>query len=210
VFNKLSKNMKIGLAAGGALLFLLIGIAIASSGEKQVQTPAGTTYTAAPRAELPDPYVDDHGVAHCQLYIQCMPNPLAAAAVVPSAPPAPLVPAKAITDRQWALIAKAPASHVGERIVVFGKVTQFDAATGTGTFRGNVGGVKLPVTYGFVNYPTNSMISGDVNGLATLVEGDIFRGEVTVTGALIYNTTPGGNTTVPALTKTAYQVIGHI
>lgn len=124
--------------------------------------------------------------------------------------PAPLAPARAITDRQWALIAKAPASHVGDRVIVFGKVTQFDAATGTAGFRANVGGVKLPVSYGFVNYPTNTMLTGDEGGLATLVEGDIFRAEVTVIGPYSYDTQIGGSTTVPALTVTAYKVIGHV
>lgn len=129
---------------------------------------------------------------------------------LPAAPVLPPAPAKPITERQWSLVAKSPASHVGDRIVVFGKVTQFDAATGTGVFRANVGAKKLTVSYGFVNYPTNTMISGDVNGLANLVEGDIFRGEATVIGPYSYATTLGGNMTVPALNMTAYQVIGHI
>lgn len=118
--------------------------------------------------------------------------------------------ATAITERQWALIAKDPAKHTGETVVIYGKVTQFDSATGTGTFRANVGGKKLPVSYGFVNYPSNVMISGDVGGLANLVEGDIFRGEVTVTGPYTYDTQIGGSTTVPALNMTGYQVIGHV
>jgi len=132
----------------------------------------------------------------------------------PAAPvavePAPLAPATTITERQWALIAKSPAAHVGDRVIVFGKVTQFDAATGTAGFRANVGGKKLPVAYGFVNYPTNTMLTGDENGLATLVEGDIFRAEVTVIGPYSYDTQIGGSTTVPALTVTAYKVIGHV
>lgn len=131
------------------------------------------------------------------------PTPVAVAPVV-------LAQAHTITDRQWALIAKSPASHVGERVIVFGKVTQFDAATGSSGFRANVGGVKLPVSYGFVNYPTNTMLSGDEGGLATLVEGDIFRAEVTVIGPYSYDTQIGGSTTVPALTVTAYKVIGHV
>jgi len=122
----------------------------------------------------------------------------------------PLAEPTVINERQWSLIAKDPARHVGERVVVFGKVTQFDSATGTGAFRANVGAKRLPVTYGFVNYPTNTVLSGDEGGLANLVEGDIFRAEVTVTGPYSYDTQIGGSTTVPALTVTAYKVIGHV
>lgn len=145
----------------------------------------------------------------CEMGINCttpsgLSFPVATVAEVPLAQPS------AITEHQWALIAKDPARHVGERVVVFGKVTQFDAATGTSGFRANVGGKRLPVTYGFVNYPSNTMLTGDENGLATLVEGDIFRAEVTVIGPYSYDTQIGGNTTVPALTVTAYKVIGHV
>lgn len=50
--------------------------------------------------------------------------------------------------REWALIAKSPDQHAGERIIVYGEVTQFDAATGTSAFRANVDGVAHPLRYG--------------------------------------------------------------
>jgi hypothetical protein len=53
-------------------------------------------------------------------------------------PPQPAKTPKAITARDWAKIAKDPGSHVGEAIIVYGEVTQFDAATGTQVFRANV------------------------------------------------------------------------
>jgi hypothetical protein len=56
-----------------------------------------------------------------------------AAGLGPSAPPTPVVlaPAKKITAREWQLIAKDPGSHIGERVTVYGQVTQFDATIGT-------------------------------------------------------------------------------
>jgi hypothetical protein len=46
---------------------------------------------------------------------------------------APPAPARAITAREWALIAKNPDAHIGERIISHGEVTQFDSGTGGST-----------------------------------------------------------------------------
>jgi hypothetical protein len=59
------------------------------------------------------------------------PEPAAAA---PAAPQPAKTP-KAITARDWAKC-EGPGSHVGEAIIVYGEVTQFDAATGTEVFSG--------------------------------------------------------------------------
>jgi hypothetical protein len=52
-------------------------------------------------------------------------------------PPQPAKTPTAITARDWAKC-EGPGSHVGEAIIVYGEVTQFDAATGTQVFRANV------------------------------------------------------------------------
>lgn len=123
-------------------------------------------------------------------------------------PPPPPEPAKPITARDWALIAKDPASHAGKRIVVYGQVTQFDAATGTSSFRANVDGVVHEVRYGYADYETNTYLNGTSDVLKDLVNDDLFRAEATVTGAYTYQTTMGGQITVPQLEVTAIKVIG--
>jgi hypothetical protein len=123
-------------------------------------------------------------------------------------PPAPPAPAKTISARDWALIAKDPDAHAGERVVVYGQVTQFDSATGASTFRANVDGAAHKVSYGYADYKTNTMLTGPDDQLKDIVDGDLFRAEVTVAGALSYDTTMGGSTTVPKLEITAIKVTG--
>jgi hypothetical protein len=123
-------------------------------------------------------------------------------------PPAPPEPAKAISARDWALIAKDPSSHTGERIIVYGQVKQFDAATGTSAFRANVDGVAHKVRYGYADYETNTYVSGTADLLKDLVNDDLFRAEATVSGAYSYETTMGGQITVPKLEVTAIKVTG--
>lgn len=102
--------------------------------------------------------------------------------------PQPAGPPRAITARGWAKIAKDPDSHVGEAQIVYGKVTQFDAATGTNAFRANVDGVKHQVSYGYADYPTNTMLT-DGADLSDLVEGDLFQAEAVVAGSVSYQNT---------------------
>lgn len=124
------------------------------------------------------------------------------------APPAPPAPARAITAREWALIAKSPDQHTGERIIVYGEVTQFDAATGASTFRANVDGIAHRVRYGYADYETNTVLAGSATLLEDLVADDLFRAEATVQGSLSYRTTMGGTITVPKLEVTAITVTG--
>ena len=122
--------------------------------------------------------------------------------------PVPATPPKAITARDWAKIAKDPNSHVGEAIIIYGEVTQFDSATGTGEFRANVDGVKHPVSYGFADYPTNTVLSGDASTLGDLVQGDLFQANAVVSGSVTYQNTMGGSLSAPQLTVLKVTVIG--
>ena len=126
---------------------------------------------------------------------------------VVAAPPAP---AKKISARDWQLIAKNPAAHTGERVIVYGKVTQFDAATGTSGFRANVDGVEHKPKYGFADYETNTVLAGDEALLQEVVNGDLFKAESTVLGAYTYETTMSGQLTAPRLQVTKIDVIGHL
>jgi hypothetical protein len=126
----------------------------------------------------------------------------------PAEPARPAAPPRAISARDWAKIAKEPDVHVGEAIIVYGEVTQFDSVTGPNTFRANVDGVKHPVSYGFADYPTNTILTNESADLGDIVQDDLFKAEVVVAGSLSYETSLGGSTTVPKLTVVKISVIG--
>jgi hypothetical protein len=170
----------IALIIGALVVIALIGIA-GKSGSTTTTPAAGVT--TATTAQVP-------------------------AAVAPRAAPAPPAPAKAITARDWAKIAKDPNSHVGESIIVYGKVTQFDSVTGTNAFRADVDGVKHPVEYGYASYETNTMLASNGADVSDLVEKDLFKAEAVVTGSLSYETTLGGTMTVPQLSVQKITKIG--
>ncbi|MBD0841009.1 hypothetical protein [Streptomyces sp. TRM68416] len=121
-----------------------------------------------------------------------------------AAPPSPTATYDPLTAREWALIAKDPDDHIGEHYVVYGVVTQFDAATGPDAFRADVDGVRHAEAY---EYPTNTVLTGDEAALDQIVMGDAFRAKVEVTGTLTYETQIGGSTTVPQLQVDAIKVI---
>jgi hypothetical protein len=124
--------------------------------------------------------------------------------------PTPAGPAVAITARSWQLIAKDPAAHVGEHVIIYGHVTQFDAATGTTGFRADVDGIAHKPSYGYVNYPTNTVLIGDPAQLANLVQGDLFKAEAVVVGPYTYATTMGGQLTAPQMAVTQVTVTGSL
>lgn len=109
-----------------------------------------------------------------------------------------------MSARQWKLIAKNPDAYLGKHYVVYGRVTQFDAATGTETFRADVAHRRMSDEY---DYETNTMLSGSESDLTNLVEDDIFRADVTVLGSLSYDTQIGGQTTVPLLQVDSINVL---
>jgi hypothetical protein len=110
---------------------------------------------------------------------------------------------KKLTARQWKLIAKNPDDHIGEHYIVYGVVTQFDAATGDEGFRADVDAVHHAEPY---DYDTNTILTGDAADLTNLVEDDQFRAKVTVLGSYSYDTQIGGNTTAPQLSVDSIEV----
>lgn len=134
------------------------------------------------------------------------PAPVVAA---PIATPAPLVSATPISAHDWQLVAKDPASHAGQRIIVYGHVGQFDSATGSSGFLATVDGVVHKPQYGYANYPTNTALAGDPVALHDVVKGDLFTAEVTGDGLYTYSTTMGGQASVPKLSISKLTVTGH-
>jgi hypothetical protein len=62
--------------------------------------------------------------------------------------------------------------------------------------------------YAYLDYDTNTVLSGDVAALRDIVSKDLFKAEVTVAGSMSYGTQIGGSTTVPMLTVDTIQVTG--
>lgn len=127
-----------------------------------------------------------------------------------STPPPDLAAYQDLSERDWQLIAKNPDGHIGERVVVYGTVTQFDTATGTESFRINLG--ASPVTdspQSYLDHDTNSMVSGAAEDLANVVRGDEVKIYGEVIGSISYDTQVGGNTTVPAIVAGMVEVTGH-
>jgi hypothetical protein len=192
------------LAGLGALVLLFTVIGIAAGGGKtpasQPSSPPATT--ASPVAQT---FTDPSGLA-CAAPDDAGYCP----GDDPAPTPAPAVTYRALTARTWAQIAKDPDAHAGETCIVYGEVTQFDAATGQSAFRADVGGVRqYPDDIGYVSYPTNTVLDGDAGTLSPVVENDLFTAKVTVTGSLSYDTQIGGSTTVPELQVDSITVTGH-
>ena len=112
-----------------------------------------------------------------------------------------------IDDRTWALVAKDPKSHIGEEFVIFGKVTQFDSATGTSTFRANTGAGQQDYSY---KYDVNTIVDADyASTVADVVQDDVLKMYVKVEGALTYSTTIGGSATIPQVAIKSFDLVGH-
>ncbi len=117
------------------------------------------------------------------------------------------VKAENVTSRQWAKVVKSPDDFIGERYIIYGQVSQFDAATGEDAFLADTAH-KNTTEYGYFD-GENTMLSGDVDDLSDVVEDDVFRAAVTVLGSYSYDTQIGGNTTVPHLQVDSIKVIGN-
>lgn len=130
---------------------------------------------------------------------------LAAPMILPAGVLFPLSPAQVITERDWQMIAKDPDASEGKRIVVHGRITQFDAATGRTSFRADVRSTPFPVDEIRPEGTVNTLLDGSETDLGPLVEGDAFRAEATVTDATSYATQLGGQTVVPHLDVTAIR-----
>jgi hypothetical protein len=113
--------------------------------------------------------------------------------------------AQPVSSRTLAKIVKNPDNYKGKVLVVYGQVTQFDSATGTDTFLADVAN-RNTMSYGYFD-GENAMFTGKESKLDDLVEDDVFRATVTVTGSFSYDTQIGGNTTVPLFLVNKITVI---
>jgi hypothetical protein len=111
-----------------------------------------------------------------------------------------------ISSRDYALIAKDPDAHAGEKYVLYGHITQFDSATGPDAFLANTDAVRQGDWY---EYDVNTLVvAEDASILSPVVEDDLVKMYVEVVGSFSYDTQIGGNTTVPQVTVRMIEVIG--
>ncbi|MCS5718591.1 DUF2510 domain-containing protein [Herbiconiux sp. CPCC 205763] len=129
------------------------------------------------------------------------PTPTPTPEPIPEPVAAPFDPAQYLeaADRDYALLVKTPDDHVGDKIVSYGEIIQFDSATGPCQFRASTSGTQKEYSY---EYDQNTLIyAGDSETSCPLldatVQGDIVKMYVTVMGSYSYDTQIGGNTTVP-------------
>src|ERR1035437_5213974 len=114
---------------------------------------------------------------------------------------------KSISAHDYALVVKDPDSHQGERFIVYGYVTQFDAATATDQFLASTETSRQANSY---EYTQNTLIATVDAGLFdNVVKGDLITVYVEVSGSFSYDTQIGGNTTVPLLRANIVKVTGQ-
>ena len=105
-----------------------------------------------------------------------------------------------LDERTLAQIVKAPDEHLGRQVIVYGTITQLDAATGKCFVRLSVSHAPQDAWY---DYEHNSVgFSGDGESDCPLLDPFVADDEVklwgTMGGSLSYDTQIGGSTTVPA------------
>lgn len=183
--------------AVAALTFVVIIAAAIASTDKQDST-------ATPSVATPTTVATSVAASPPPAPPSTKPSAPATRAQVPSAKKS----YQGLSSRKFKLLAKDPDSYIGKTYLIYGEVTQFDAATGTEGFRANTGPTKLRISYGYVSYDQNSVLSGTTSRLAKLVEGDCFSAKVTVLGSYSYDTQLGGSTTVPMFQVDSIKVYG--
>lgn len=111
-----------------------------------------------------------------------------------------------LSSRAFAKVAKNPDNYIGKKYVLYGNVTQFDAATGTDTFRANLGSSPKSDWY---EYDTNAIVDQGRDGLFDdVVQDDLITIYVEVSGSFSYDTQIGGNTIAPRFTANIVKVTG--
>ncbi|WP_190243012.1 hypothetical protein [Arthrobacter globiformis] len=105
-----------------------------------------------------------------------------------------------LSERDLALLVKSPDSYSGKTMVLYAKITQFDAATGKCIFRAGIAHKKMENSW---DYDENSVFrGGDGSSNCPSLDGFVSDDEVRITatslGSVSYETQIRGNTTVPA------------
>lgn len=112
---------------------------------------------------------------------------------------------RAVTSRDWQLVAKNPDAHRGELYVVYGRVMQADSAMGSYQIRVNTDGQQVE-SYDF---DINTVVDSGLASFSEVVEDDLVTMWVSVTGSETYDTTVGGSVTAPKVEANIIEVYGN-
>lgn len=161
-------------------------------------TPTAATET--PVTELPS----ESPTAEASPTLEATPTP------TPTATKKPFNAADYATlgARSFKKLIKTPDRYVGKKVVVYGNVFQFDAATGECNFLADTAERNIK-SYGYFN-GENSWIEAhnSCKIFNDVVEGDILKMYVEVGPSYSYDTQAGGNTTVPTFLVDRLKVVG--
>lgn len=101
-----------------------------------------------------------------------------------------------LSKRSWQRVVKAPDRYEGKGYQVWACITQFDSATGEASFRGQ-GSYRRLGEFDWFSDGDNAIFSGDERRLDPFVTDDVVSMKVIARGSFSYETTIGGETTVP-------------
>jgi hypothetical protein len=112
----------------------------------------------------------------------------------------------AIGLRDYALLIKDPDAHIGEKVIIYGAVEQFDSSTGNSELRATTMAYPHPPTD---DDEYNALIeaTSDPSILANVVSGDFIRMYVVVDGTESYTSTIGAELTVPKFSVNIINVM---
>ncbi|MBU2666348.1 hypothetical protein KOI35_22860 [Actinoplanes bogorensis] len=101
---------------------------------------------------------------------------------------------KGLTSRAWTSIAKNPTAHAGEKIVIYGRIGQYDSRTGSERMLANASNTPYenPAVYPVI-------FSGDAEMLGAYKVDQMFEAKADVVGWFTFETVKGGTKTVPEL-----------
>ena len=159
---------------------LAIGFAVAACGGS-----TGTPDAASTTLDVPLPSIPPVGSSPAT-------TPTSSPALSPEALDASTY--ESLTPRDFALLVKDPDVSTGRKVIVSGRVTQFDASTGPSGFRADTGSDPQDVRANGVNSIVNAP---DPTILANVVKDDRVTMWCQVQGTETYDDVMGGKMTVP-------------
>lgn len=142
---------------------VLIGLAIITNIGNSDSSPAPETATAAPVVPTPN----EPDLRDASTY-------------------------REVDERELALILKDPRPSEGERIIIYGKIWQFDTRTGPDRFF-----AQISTNANGAGNNDDAQLIGNAEDLKTFVDGDVVRMHVVVDGEFRYTSTAGKKMTVP-------------
>lgn len=118
-----------------------------------------------------------------------------------------------LTNREFAKVVRRPDEHLGEQVLVFGEVFQFDNLTGPEQMLVYVDGDRDTEgeEFGIVNYDHNMLLVAEkARLLDDVVEGDHIAAYITIAGTFDYETVMTAETTVPMATVERVKVLPEV